>query len=247
VLKIVLAVVIGAFALVITPIRVLQGVGLLDALARSVADLWFAIWVPLGIVTILFAVVERSPISQTSTSWSPRRLPRVRATGDPNVIPRSDSIAQGVQSVVFAFWWIAGAPFPFISAVPLWRALTHEAYLPVLFLSLSTIALAGANVLRPYWAPLQLGARAVLDGLSAAVAFVFLGANWAQVTADAGGVAHKSLGSPAWIDALVGLSVALALGAAGVFAAVSGGVYATRCASGLIAKQRRAAPSSGRP
>jgi hypothetical protein len=146
-----------------------------------------------------------------------------------------------VQAVVYAFWWIAGAPFSFISAMPLWRALIHEAYLPVLFLALGTIGLAGANVLRPYWAPLQLGARAVLDGLSAGVAFVFLGASWAQVSADAGGEAHKSVGSPAWIDALVGLSGAVALGAAGAFAAVASGVYATRCASGHIAKQRTVA------
>jgi hypothetical protein len=149
VLKIVLATVVGAFALVITPIHVFQGAGLLDALLQSLVALLPAIWISIGIVTVIFAVLERSQVATIAIPWSPRHLPRVRATGDSNVISRSEAIAQVVLTALFALWWISGAPLPGIAAVPLWDKVTHEAYLPVLLLALGSFALAEANVLRP--------------------------------------------------------------------------------------------------
>jgi len=238
VLKIVLAALVGAFVLVLAPVRVFQGTGLLDALLQSLADLWFAIWIPIGIVTVIFALLERSQVATVATPWSPRRLPRVRATGDPNVIPRAEAIAQVVLTTVFVLWWVSGAPFQVISAVPLWHTLTHEAYLPVLLLSLGTIALAEANVLRPYWTPLRLGVRAALDGLGAAVAVAVLYPERARITADVMALTNNGVGSTAWINAVVGLNVAGALGIVGVVGVVSCGVYAIRCGSRLIAKQR---------
>jgi hypothetical protein len=240
VLKIVLATVVGAFALVIIPTHVFQGAGFLDALLQSLAALLPAIWISIGIVTVVFALLERSQIATIATSWSPRRLPRVHATGDPNVISRSEAIAQVVLTAVFALWWLSGAPLPVIVTAPLWRTLTHEAYLPVLLLALGSFALAEANVLRPYWTPLRLGARAALDGLGAAVAFVVLQVNWAQVTADVRVATNASASPEALTNAGIDLIVALSLGIAGVVMVVTCGVYAVRCGSRLIAPQRSA-------
>jgi hypothetical protein len=231
-------VLVGVFLLILTPVRVFQGAGFFDALFQSLGTLWPAIWISIGIVTVVFAQLERAQVSQASTSWSPRRLPRVRATSDPNVIPRSEAIAQAVLTAVFLLWWISGAPLQVIVDASLWRTLTHEAYLPVLLLSLGSFALAEANVLRPYWTPLRLGARAALDGLGAALAFVILQANWEQVATAIRVTTNAGASRVALTNAGVDLLVALVLGIVGVVLVVTCSVSAIRCGSRLIARQR---------
>ncbi len=238
VLKIVLASIVGVFALVVTPIRIIQGTRLPDALLQIPAALFPAIWISIGIVTVVFAVLERSQVATTATSWSPRRLPPVHATGAPNVISRSEAIAQAVVATIFALWWLSGAPLQVIVAVPLWRTLTHGAYLPVLLLALGSFALAEANVLRPYWTPLRLGVRAALDGLGAAVAFVVLQVNWVQVTTDFRVANNASASREALTNAGVDLIVALSLGILGAVLVVTCAMSAIRCGSQLVAHRR---------
>jgi len=234
VLKIVLAALIGAFFLVLLPVRVFQGASLLEALIQSISTLWIAIWIPIGIVTVIFAAIEWS---QAPRSWTAGQLPNGRETADANVITRSEPIVQAALTTVFVLWWISGASFPVLNDVPLWQTLTHEVYWPVLLLSLGGTALAVANIVRPYWTPLRLGVRAALDGLGAVVAFIILNAERAQVTADVTTATNEAASSVARVTAGVGLSIAITLAIVGVVGVLSCVSYLIRCVR-LAAQQR---------
>lgn len=113
---------------------------------------WVATFVTLGIVTIIFAILERT---QSKTcfleKWDPRKLPPVRKL---NHIPRSSSIIELVVNMVFYAWWAGNMASPIvmdrlgvrISMSPLWSYFYWGFLLSALF----NAALAGVNLLRPY-------------------------------------------------------------------------------------------------
>jgi hypothetical protein len=117
------------------------------------ADVWLAAIIALGMVTAVFAVLERvNAKSGIPGDWDPRKLPAVR---DPNRIPRSGSIVELVVNIVFCSWWVAAMSSPVvfdrpqlrITLAPVWQYF----YWGFLILSIAGIALSGANLLRPNW------------------------------------------------------------------------------------------------
>src|SRR5581483_9214796 len=60
VLKLVIAVFAAIFLLVVGPIRIGEGASTFEAIATSAMSLWIYVWIPIGIVTVVFAAVERA-------------------------------------------------------------------------------------------------------------------------------------------------------------------------------------------
>ncbi len=145
----------------------------------SFGALWGSFWlttlVSMGIVTLAFAVLERVQIkTRFLESWNPRRLPPVR---NPNHIPRSSSTIELVVNLVFYAWWAGHMTSPIvldsigvrISLSPLWQYF----YWGFLLLALGNAALAGGNLIRPYWTRLRATFRLFSD-CAGAVLFCWL-------------------------------------------------------------------------
>jgi hypothetical protein len=106
--------------------RAQHGPTLLQAAGSLWGSLWFTAFICAGVVTIVFAVLERSQgKSGFLAEWDPGKLPAVR---DPNQISRATSIFEVVANAVFCLWWIdmwprfaAGIPELRITLAPAWR------------------------------------------------------------------------------------------------------------------------------
>ncbi|HEY1868340.1 MAG TPA: hypothetical protein VGG70_08565, partial [Candidatus Cybelea sp.] len=181
-------------------------------------------WIPIGVVTVIFAVVERTQQRDAGYGWSPRSLPRVR---DVSLIPRSESIAQAAFGTIFILWWSSGAPFLPSGADGTVQHAMLQAFVPVLFVALCSVALGVANSLHPYWSPLRLALRVGVDALTAAVALWVVIASWSGIVADATALRHPQiLSASQWTS----LGLALGLAVTAIVAATTCAFYAIRLA-----------------
>lgn len=126
----------------------------------------------MAIVTLVFAVIERTPATEKMfQNWNPRRLPPLRPS-NANAIPRFNSIGNlfGLACLL-AFWVLKMAP-PLaihlgnlqIETSPTWSFV----FWAVLALSAASSILEVTNLLRPWWSMERGMARLLLDlgGLS---------------------------------------------------------------------------------
>src|SRR3984893_7086667 len=69
------------------------------------ASLWSTAFLAAGIVTLIFAILERvQRKTHFLEEWSPRKLPPVN---NPNVISRFNSIVELTANLFFCLWWTA--------------------------------------------------------------------------------------------------------------------------------------------
>jgi hypothetical protein len=120
----------------------------------SLGTLWAQAFMQFGIITLIFAVIERlSTASPVLNDWDPRKLPKVRA---PQVSKeRCNAIAGIIFGIVGFFWLLAVPSFPFLilwgatsflKAAPIW----HSVYVPILLLSLARVAENIITLVRPH-------------------------------------------------------------------------------------------------
>lgn len=191
VLRIVLAcVVVGGVVAALT-----QGVIVRAPPATAIRTLISTIWtggfVSVGVVTLIFAVLQRRPVREKMfVDWSPARdLPRVARR--PQRRPRwYDHVAGIVVQSIFALWWIGWARFEPMSIVsdqgelqivfaPIWHAL----YWPVLALSAVIIVVNALKLLASGRQRLtRLADMALQSGLLAFVAWALGVPRWFTVT-----------------------------------------------------------------
>src|SRR5450432_353116 len=138
--------------------------------AMSAMAGWSSLWVlavsAFGIVTLVFTVLEHAQAkSRFLENWNPRRLPPLR---DPNQIKRSASIGELAGNFAL-IWWISYLSSPLLVNRPEIRVtLSHSwTYLfrSLLLLAICNMALAGWNLMRPYWTGLRATLRLVTDGI----------------------------------------------------------------------------------
>jgi hypothetical protein len=134
---------------------------LLTWLGIAMIDPFFA----LGVVTAVFAVLERvQSKSKFLEEWDPTKLPPVR---DPLRIPRVSSTIEMAVNLGFIAWWLTSASSLTvfdragvrIEFAPAWRIF----FWAFLLIAFANIAVAGANLIRPYWSWLRGGVRLALD------------------------------------------------------------------------------------
>jgi hypothetical protein len=151
------------------------GAGWLDALGAAWGGFWLAATIAIGVVTIVFAVLERAQAkSGFLENWDPRKLPAVR---DTRRIPRLSSTLDLGANVVFCSWWIVAMrstlvldrPDVRVALAPVW----HLFFVGYLILALVNIVVASVNLLRPYWTRGRAAARLVTD-LAGSTLFITL-------------------------------------------------------------------------
>lgn len=137
----------------------------LGALGALWGSFWLGAMISFGVVTLIFAILERTGTKiRILEDWDPRKLPVVR---DPKQIPRCSSIFELVVSIVFIVWWVTAMGFQTefdfsgtkISLAPEWCYFLCG----FLLVSLVNVALSGVNLFRPYWTRLRAGVRLASD------------------------------------------------------------------------------------
>lgn len=135
------------------------------SLRHSLGAFCLSVFCSIGIVTFVFAVIERTkPGAMLGEEWSPLKLPAMR---DPQRIPRSSSIFELVFWPVFLAWGSAnlGLRTVFevwgtrITVAPSWRYF----FCGFMLLALAQVALSATNLFRPRWTRGRALVRLVLD------------------------------------------------------------------------------------
>jgi len=139
------------------------------------ASFWINVFVVFGIVTLLFAVLERFQSAVSALQrWDPRKLPRV--THRKNRVSRVESVFGLAFSILFIVWWLSlsryghvifGPIAGFFSLNPALRAW----YLPVLAPACIVMLQQCVNLVRPQWLWLRAAALLVADSIAL---FIFI-------------------------------------------------------------------------
>ena len=132
----------------------------------AIADHFWSGWFSsLTVVTIVFAVIERTPVKdQILRTWDPRKLPPLRPA---NTIPRSGTLIEiAVYMCVLAWWAGKMAPPTIFHIGNLQIALTSAwtaFYWGILLITLVNLVLSFLNLLRPWWTAQRAVVRLILD------------------------------------------------------------------------------------
>jgi hypothetical protein len=166
VLKIVGFFYIAAWAVVMISIAVFTPQGYEASGAEQFKSfLMHGVFIPIAIITLAFAILEATQKkTRFLEKWNPNELPPVVL---PNQIKRSNSVAEIVVSLVFAWWWFTSfMPYASLKIFHLTIALSSNwgyFFWAYLLLALANGALAAANLKWPYWTRLRASGRLVSD------------------------------------------------------------------------------------
>jgi hypothetical protein len=172
VLKMVLLwILVPVFIFIIGPVNLANAGGAWGpAVAATLANLLFALFIAAGIITLIFAIVERTS-SQLGIEckWDPLKLPPVRPQ------ERKTSFVKSGCELFFGFFglvWLLLAPhYPFLilgpaaaflKGAPIW----HTFYIPILLLCLVGLLRSATMLWRPDWTSFPLWSQLLQNVLT---------------------------------------------------------------------------------
>src|ERR1017187_5174111 len=147
------------FILIVGPATVLSGRDPSLALVQTVWTMLMAAVFAFGVITLIFAAMERYP-HESTLKWDPRRLPRVQpaeATNRPQPVPGYMALVELLAGIGASLVWIEvmwlRTSFDFggvtIALAPVWRSF----FWPILLVTLSGVPIGLMGWLRPWWTP----------------------------------------------------------------------------------------------
>ncbi len=126
-----------------------------SAVVTTLSNLWSGLFVAAGIVTLVFAILERTSAHLgAGCFWDPLKLPPVRKD------ERKPSLLKAVCELGFGFFgliWLLLVPHnPVLilgPAAALLKAgpILHTFYLPIVLLSVAALFRSGITLARPHW------------------------------------------------------------------------------------------------
>lgn len=133
--------------------------------AQIGGQLWSAWFSALAVVTLVFAVLERTHVKQEILSkWDPRKLPPLRPK---HIIPRTNSAIEVVVNLGVLVWWGWNMAAPLhLRFGNVHILLTHEwsrFFWGILALTMASTVVAAVNFVRPWWTAERVAARLGLD------------------------------------------------------------------------------------
>lgn len=170
VLKLVLLwVLIPVFALIVGPAIVLsnpdRGAGILQTLGH----LWTAEILAGGVITLVFAILERVQVKcDVADKWDPRSLPPLAKE---QVQSGTKSICEIAFGILGLIWLLLVPQYPvlvfgpaaaFLKLAPLW----HQFYVPMILLTLAGLACQIVSLARPQWTMLPPLGRLLNTGVT---------------------------------------------------------------------------------
>lgn len=157
VLKMVLLwILLPVFIFIVGPVNLAQGGGRWGAaVLATFADLWSGLFIAAGIITLVFAMVERTSAHLgAECKWDPLKLPPVRKD-EPKPTLLKAVCDLGVN--IFGLVWLLLLPhYPFLILGPAAAVLKagpmlHTLYLPLVLLSSVALVRSGIILARPHW------------------------------------------------------------------------------------------------
>ena len=227
VLKVVLAISVAMSVLSAVVTDLSSDQPLVRTLAHAVGNGWWSLLANAGLVTLIFAVIERTGgLAGYLRQWKPENLPD---PGDLRMKPRRawESLFEVAVGIAFILWWIGAIRLPMaysnvkgltLTPDPIWTAM----WTPVLALAIAWVVRDMVAWLRPRWK----AARAILmvgttAGALALLAVIHRAGHWvtpASTTIDAAKLAR--------LDYSLNLSIRWAIVIAGV-------IWLAQCAQEL--------------
>jgi hypothetical protein len=147
---------IPVFFFIVAPVNVAHARHWNEALAETIGNLWSGWFIAAGIITLVFALIERSQVHVVaSCKWDPHQLPPLQK---PERKPASRiQAASQLFFAVFGFVWllllpqhpflILGPAAAFMHASPM----LHRFYIPILLLAPFAILRAAVTLAKPQW------------------------------------------------------------------------------------------------
>lgn len=211
---VILWILIPVFILVVGPATILSGRNPSLALLSTAWTLVMAAVFAFGVITLIFAALEKYP-HESMLRFDPRRLPPAppaRAANAPQPVPRFTPIVEMLAGIVVSLCWIdvlwLRTSFNIhgveIALAPVWRTF----FWVVLLVTFSGVPIGLMGWLRPWWGRARSFARLSVNGVTLVLigALVNMGP-WVTVTAQ-----HLPAASLAeanhWTN--VGISIGLA-------------------------------------
>jgi hypothetical protein len=156
VLKMVLLwILVPVIVFILGPVNVANAGHWGTGVVATIGDLWSGLFISAGIITLIFAIVERTQaVAGAACKWDPLKLPPVR------VPERRRSMTHTVCELAFAVfglvwllllpqnpWLILGPAAAFLKAAPMW----HIFYVPLVLLGVLAIVRPAITLARTEW------------------------------------------------------------------------------------------------
>ena len=186
---VVLWILVPIYAVVVGPLILKTSPEPALAALRAVWSLGLSSLFSVGVITIVMALIERSP-HLTRSEWDPRQMPPVPAESRPDQEPMTwyRAVASILFSVSAALVWVyiaqPGRALEFegvrIAFAPVWQSL----FWPILVVMLSESAVGVAGLLRPGATRLHAAVRLAMDSVSLVTTILLIAAGtWVEITA----------------------------------------------------------------
>ncbi len=146
--------------------------GLATLMGRTWSELWFGAFVTFGIVTLVFAVIERTQAnSGWLEKWDPLKLPKVK---DTRRIPRASSVFEVVFGIIAVMWLVelatSGILFnQTIIQIALTAGWTLSSVWVLTACRCFGVGMSTVNLFRPFWTRGRLALRVLQDLVSTLV------------------------------------------------------------------------------
>lgn len=157
----------------------------LAILAQTWGSLWMSLLVTVGVLTVIFAVLERSGFpAEHVRKWTPQQLPAVEDK-QKSVWESAFEVAANVLAIL---WWVGLIHLPWTNGNPAFRMdlapVFAQVFWPVLVLLSVRLVENLTDWLRPGWRILRAGLSVLttLVGLGLAVYLYRAGPPWVVVT-----------------------------------------------------------------
>jgi len=195
VLKLVIAIQVPIIAFIVGPIEVMTSTQPSHAIVQAAWNLAMAVVFTIGIITLVFAIIERYPAGPLPfDKWDPRKLPRVPKTPPAaRSTPRVTAIAEVACSLVFTTFYVAWFRMTFdiggahFVLKPIWSAL-YWAFLAVM---LSGAVKGYVGLMWPERVRLRFWMRVAINAASVALSLILLNAgSWIDFTIPGVGAAE---------------------------------------------------------
>lgn len=134
------------------------------ALMDSVGDAFAGAIYAVGLITVVFVVLERLQIRlHFLDDWRPRDLPKLPVVTDNLQIARGESFGAFIGLLCFTLWWSGVLTLPPVPHLHLIQALPQVFFWPVLAVLTAEMALHLVNLFLPWWTRRRAALRLVLD------------------------------------------------------------------------------------
>jgi len=172
VLKMVLLwILVPVFIFIVGPVNLANANGAWGpTVAVTLGNLWSGLFIAAGIITLVFAIVERtSSRLGDECKWDPLKLPPVRPQErKPSFAKSACELAFGVFGLIWLLLvphypvLILGPAAAFLKAAPIW----HTFYFPILLLCLVGLLRSAITLWRPGWTSFPLWSQLLQTALT---------------------------------------------------------------------------------